>query len=109
MARSQIGGAYNIPASIIREAEKLGLKAMATGGNVDYIFKQVGTNEDGSPRLVILGDALDAGSPDRLNDKSELHIMLSEDWTEQISIPFKTALEGLRVMSTMYDPMRVEE
>lgn len=106
MAKHQIIGSFNIPEEILNEAEKQGLEAMGTGGGLDYVYKDLGKNSDGSSRVVLLGDPDDAGSPDRLSSKCELHIMLSEDWTEQISFPVKTAREGMRVMASMYDPMR---
>lgn len=99
-----IGGAYNIPRSIIKVAEELGLDAMATGGGVDYIFKRLGTNTDGSPKLAILSSALDASSPDTLREKSEIGILLNQDWTSSVYIPFSTAREALQVLARMYDP-----
>ena len=104
MARSKIGGAYNINQSIVNEAEKHGLDAMATGGGLDYIYKHIGKNEDGSERVVILGDAEDAGSPDYLNSKCELHILLCEDWTDQVTIPASNVRAGMAMMVAMYDP-----
>lgn len=104
MARSKIGGAYNINQSIVNEAEKLGLDAMATGGGLDYIYKVLGKNEDGSDRVVILGDREDAGSPDYLSSKCELHILLSEDWTDQVSIPVSNARAGMVMMVSIHDP-----
>lgn len=106
MARHRIIGYFNIHEEILDEAEKLGLEAMGTGGNVDYVYKGIGKNQDGSPRVVLLGASDGAGSPSRLSSKCELHLMLSEDWTEQVSFPVKTAREGMRVMVSMYDPTR---
>jgi hypothetical protein len=106
MARHKILGSFNIPESILTYAESVGLEAMGTGGNVDYVYKELGKNEDGSPRVVLLGDREDAGSPDSLTSKCELHIMLNEDWTSQISFPAKTAREGMKIIASMYNPMR---
>jgi len=103
-----IGGAYNIPKSIIDLAEKLGLDAMATGGGVDYIYKRLGTNTDGSPKIAILSSALDASSPDTLREKSEIGILLNEDGTASIYIPFATAREAIQVLARMYDPHEPE-
>lgn len=102
--RSRIGGAYNIRKSIVDEAEKHGLDAMATGGGLDYIFKSLGKNQDGSDRVVLLGAADDAGSPDTLSEQCELHIMLQEDWTDQISFPVANARAGMIMMKSLYDP-----
>lgn len=102
--RSQIHRSFNIPESIIAEAERQGLEAMATGGGVDYIYKLIGKNQDGSQRVVLLATAHDAGTPDRLNEKSELQIMLREDWTDAVTIPVSNARAGMIMMATMYDP-----
>jgi hypothetical protein len=104
--RSKIGGAYNIPESIINEAERLGLDAMATGGNNDFIFKQIGENEDGSPRIALLTAGKTSGSPDRLNEKSDVLIALNENWTDQVAMSFGSAKEAMFVMSKMYDPYK---
>lgn len=95
----------NIPDDIWKAAQKLNLDWLCTGGGIDYIYKPLGVNADGSARMAILGDAEDAGSPDSLKDRSEIHLILSEDWTEQVSIPFKTAAEGLRVLATITNHM----
>jgi hypothetical protein len=105
--RTVIGGAYNITPVIVNAAEELGLNAIATGGNVDYICKYVGKNLDGSDRIVILSSAEGGDTPDRLNEPSELIIMLDEGWHSEIAFPVKTAKEGLRVMASMYDPYKM--
>jgi hypothetical protein len=102
--RSKISGSYNIPDVIVSEAERLGLDATATGGGLDYIYKSFGKNSDGSERLAILSSGADAGSPDRLNEKSDVLIMLSEDWTDQVAMSFRTAKEAMAVMAMMFDP-----
>lgn len=102
--RSKIHGSFNIPENIIAEAERQGLEAMGTGGGVDYIYKKLGTNQDGSERVVLLATAHDAGTPDRLNEKSELQLMLREDWTDAVTIPVANAKEGMALMAKMYDP-----
>lgn len=104
MAKTKISRAHNIPESIILQAEKHGLDAMATGGNLDYIFKRLGTNEDGSDRVVLLADSGDAGSPDKLTDRCELLIMLNEEWNDQVSIPMSNARAAMIFMTSMYDP-----
>ena len=104
--RSKIGGAYNITESIINEAERLGLDAIATGGGNDFISKVVGTNEDGSPRHVILTAGKTAGSPDRLNERSDVLIYLNENGTDQVAMSFGSAKEAMFVMSKMYDPYK---
>jgi hypothetical protein len=106
MAKTTIYRTYNIPEAIIAEAERQGLDAMATGGNMDYIFKALGKNEDGSPRILLLCNANDAGSPDRLSDKVDVQVMLCEDWTQAVAIPVRTAKEGMALMKSMYDPYK---
>jgi len=102
--RSEIHRSFNIPESIIAEAERQGLDAMATGGGVDYIYKKLGTNQDGSERVVLLATAHDAGTPDRLSERSELQVMMRQDWTDAVTIPVPNAKEGMALMAKMYDP-----
>lgn len=104
MAKTKIHRTYNIPEQIIKEAERQGLDALATGGGMDYICKEIGKNEDGSPRILLLCNAGDAGGPDRLSDKVDVQIMLAEDWTNAVAIPVRTAKEGMALMNKMYDP-----
>lgn len=104
MAKRYIHRTYNISEEIVREAERHGLDAMATGGGMDYIFKKLGKNEDGSPRVVLLCNADDAGSPDRLSDRVDVQIMVNEGWNDAVAIPVKTAKEGMVLMAKMFDP-----
>lgn len=104
MAKTRISRVHNIPESIILQAERLGLDAMSTGGNMDYIYKEIGKNQDGSDRVVLLASANDAGSPDKLTDKCDLNIMLNEEWNDMISIPMSNVRAGLIVMASMQDP-----
>lgn len=104
MARSKIHDLYNIEREIVREAEALGLDAIATGGNTDFISKVIGKNEDGSDRLVILTSAEAGGTPDRLTEPSELIVILDMEWHDEIGIPVRTAREGMRLMAVMHDP-----
>lgn len=94
----------NIDAAIVREAELRGLDATATGGGLDYIYKELGKNEDGSSRIVILSSASDAGSPDSLSDGADLVIMLNESWIEQVAISVRSAKEGMALMEKMFNP-----
>jgi len=104
--RTKIGRQYNIAEQIIREAERLGLDAMATGGGNDFIFKGLGENEDGSGRIAILAAGGASGSPDRLSERSDVLVILNENWTDQTAISFRTAAEALAVMSRMFDPYK---
>jgi hypothetical protein len=102
--RTRIPRTYNIPEVLVLEAERLGLDAMATGGGLDYIFKNVGKNSDGSPRTALLVSGLDAGSPDRLNERAEIEIMLNEEWNDAVNVPFRTAKEAIEYLAKTYDP-----
>jgi hypothetical protein len=102
--RSKIGGSFNIPEVLILEAERLGLEAMSTGGGLDYVFKRVGKNSDGSPRVALLVSGIDAGSPDRLTEKAEIEIMLNEEWNDAVNIPFRNAKEAIEYLAKAYDP-----
>jgi len=104
--RTRIGGQYNIAPEIAREAERLGLDAMATGGNNDFIFKALGKNEDGSERFAILGAGGTSGSPDRLAEKSDILIILNDNWTEQVAMSVQSAREAMILMSRMFDPYK---
>ena len=106
MARSKIYRTFNIPEPIIREAERCGLEAVGTGGNMDYIAKILGKNEDGSHRIVLLCAADASGCPDRLTDRVDVQIMMSEEWTDAVAIPCKTAKEGMELMAKMFDPYK---
>jgi hypothetical protein len=90
----------NIPDSILRLAERLGLDATSTGGGLDYIMKELGKNDDGSDRVLLLSAYEDAGSPERLNSKASLILMLDEEWVDSVAIDFKTAKEALQAMPT---------
>ncbi len=102
--KSSIHGGYNITPAIVKAAEALGLDAIATGGNCDFIMKKVGTNKDGSDRMVILTSAEQAGTPDKLSEKAELIIILDQEWHDEVGIPCGTARNGLNLMATMHDP-----
>lgn len=102
--RKAIPRVFNITEEILREAERLGLDAMATGGGNDFISKEVGENEDGSPRFLVLSAGDTSGSPDRLSEKSDLLVMLNENWTDQVAMSFKTAKEAMAAMARTYDP-----
>jgi hypothetical protein len=104
MARRKIIGDFNIPEALILEAERLGLDAMSTGGGMDYIFKTVGKNSDGSRRVALLVSGLDAGSPDRMSEKAEIEIMLNEEWNDAVNIPFRNAKEAIEYLAKAYDP-----
>jgi hypothetical protein len=104
MPKTKIYRTYNIHEVIIAEAERQGLDAMATGGGMDYIFKKIGKNEDGSDRVVLLCDANDAGSPDRLSDKVDVQVMLNQEWNDAVATPVRTAKEGMVMMAKMFDP-----
>lgn len=102
--KSSIHGGYNITPAIVKAAEALGLEALATGGNCDFIMKRIGTNKDRSPRIVILASAEQAGTPDKLSEKAELLIILDREWHDEVGIPCGTARDGLNLMARMYDP-----
>ena len=99
--RMKFSGAHNISDEIADEAQRLGLNAMATGGNCDYIYKGLGKNEDGSDRVVLLGSPDDAGSPDRLMESCLLLIMLNEEWNDQVTIPVSNCRAGMALMTQM--------
>jgi len=102
MARSRISGAYNIPAAIVRVAETFGLDATATGGNMDYICKVIGENEDGSERIGIISDDEGGGCPERLNDECSVIFMLDESWQEQFGIKCQTVKEAMLILSRAF-------
>ncbi len=90
-----IGSAYNIPMEIVREAERRGLYAMATGGGFDYIYRDLLDDR----RCMILADPLDSGSPDNLGDRASVQIMLTENWDVSIEIQFNNVVEALDFMT----------
>jgi len=102
--KQKIHSLYNITPVIVKAANDLGLDALATGGNTDFIMKKVGTNKDGSDRMVILTAADGGGTPDKLSEPSELILILDEEWHDQVGIPCGTARNGLNLMASMHDP-----
>lgn len=94
---------YNIPKDIARKAYHLELKAMATGGGVDYVYKDLGQNNDGSRRVVLLAHISGGSGPDSLSDPADLVVMLNDDWTQQIGFRFKTAADALTALSESYE------
>jgi len=90
---------YNIPDSILREAAKLKLDAMGTGGNIDYVYKTIGKNADGSERIAVIQAKDDVGSPEHLTSPAYMTIWLDEGPADIISIPFKTTLEAMKKLS----------
>lgn len=95
---SRIGSQYNIAAAIVRKAESLNLNAMGTGGNIDYIYKGLGGNADGSPRIAILSSDEGGGSPESLKEEAKVLVILDEEWIDHIVIRFpsaKAAIEAL--------------
>ncbi len=105
MARARIHRSYNLPERLIAEAESRGLDAISTGGGMDYIYKALGKNSDGSDKVAILAASRESGSPDTLGERSDVIVMFNENWTDQVAIPFRTAREAMDVMAKMYDPM----
>lgn len=100
---SRIGSQFNIADAIIRKAESLDLDAMGTGGNVDYIYNSLGRNDDGSERVAILSSREGGGSPESLREPAKILIMLDEEWTDVVGLPFKTAKEAIEALARMYD------
>lgn len=90
---------YNIPDSILREARRLKLDAMGTGGNIDYVYKYLGENPDGSDRVAVIRSAIDVGSPDHLTSPACIVIWLDEGPSTIIDIPFQTTLEAMRKLA----------
>lgn len=92
----------NIPKDIQDKAETLGLELVSTGGGFDYVFKDLGVNEkNGDPCQAIVCAWNDAGSPQGLKDKACINVYFDENWTDWISIPFKTANDALVAMATL--------
>ncbi len=87
----------------MRAADSFGFNAMATGGGVDYIYVELGVNQDESRRYVLLARLNGHGSPSALNKPAELVITLNEDWTDTVNVGMMTAHHGLSAMKKMQE------
>jgi len=94
-------GQYNISKKIVAEARRLRLHFISTGGSVDFVFRKIGVNADGSDRQVILASHIQQGSPDTLKERAVLTVMLDESWSDSISILVPTAKDGMIGMTKM--------
>lgn len=91
---------FNVPGDIQRLATKLGFEMLATGGGFDYVYKDLGKNDDRSLRALILIAHDDAGSPESLKEKATLMLILSQDWVDNVAIDFNTAKDALHSMGS---------
>jgi len=86
----------NISPEIMEYAEKLGLEAVATGGDCDYIW-----SNNGSSLIVLLVSADGFDSPSSLEEPSVLCISFNEDSSTDLSFP--TAKKAMEAMKSMGD------
>jgi len=94
-------GQYNISKKVVAEARRRRLHFISTGGGLDYVFRKIGVNEDGSDRQVILTSYAGHGGPDTLRERAVLMIMLNESWDDSVSIHVPTAKDGMIGMTKM--------
>ncbi len=89
---SRIGKEFNIPAGIRREASRLGLDAVGTGGGIDYVLRRFGAF------VAVVQARGDAGSPPSLTASCDVQIVrdVDGDWTPCAKIGFKTTRAALR-------------
>jgi hypothetical protein len=113
-------GTYNIAGQIIEAANAISDKfaGMATGGGCDYIVRFINPDKDMAERKVqflpspvlVMGSAIDAGTPDDLTEASRVTLYLDQDdWSgcQSITFEFKNAIEALRWMGS-YDTSHYE-
>lgn len=114
-------GSYNIAGVVIEAANAISKKfvGMATGGGCDYIVRFINPDKDLAERKVqflpspvlVMGSAIDAGTPDELGEASRVTLYLdADDWSgsQSITFEFPNAIEALRWMgaydSSHYEP-----
>lgn len=91
---------YNIPEDICRSAvARKNLQPLSTGGNVDYVERDLTEGPGDSYLRLILRDQGDAGSPDSLSSPCTVVLCLSESWENSIGFNFDEAAQGLDFMA----------
>ena len=113
-------GTYNIAGQVIEAANAISDKfsGYATGGGCDYIVRFINPDKDLAERKVqflpspvlVMGSAIDAGTPDDLTEASRVTLYLDQDdWSgsQSITFEFKNAIEALRWMGS-YDTSHYE-
>jgi hypothetical protein len=86
----------NIAPDVLKAGLEAGLEAMATGGGMDYLFKDFG--ETGLASIV--GREGD-GSPETLDEPAIIVIHLDEEWQTMIQVPCTSTREAISTLVEM--------
>jgi len=86
---------HNITPEVSNYAAKFdSLEPTATGGNMDYVIRQLGGIEGYPQRdfqpILLLGAHEDGGSPDTLKERAVVSIKLNEEWNQWVDFYFPT-------------------
>jgi len=99
----------NITDEIWDYATKIGLDWIATGGGCDFIATKDSCDKKlrdvvPIPYFAIkLSDPIDhCCSPEKLTDPATVDIILNEDWTSFVTVPFRNAKDAMDAMSKIY-------
>jgi hypothetical protein len=85
---------YNIADAVLRSAAARHLDATATGGNCDYIIRQLS-----GEMIMVLASGIDSSSPDTLDEKAVVSLKLTEDWVSSVEFYFDTTVKALDFMA----------
>lgn len=91
---ANIKSLMNIPDDIYQLAKEHGLKALSTGGDIDYMSI---TNKLGT---FIIRDIEDAGSPDSLNEECYVCLFTDEEWTQGYAVKFNHVLGAIDALTS---------
>ena len=94
----------NIPKSVYDFGMEHGLDSMATGGGFDYLYKPM---EGGMMAVIRSGE--DAGSPEDLDEQTDIMIYLNYEWEEFVSVPFPSARAAIEAAAGIYENVEPEE
>ena len=91
----------NISQDIQDWAEHLGLDLLSTGGGFDYVFRKLADGDKECDVIVVCRER--DGSPVDLDEPACLNFYLDENWTDYISIPFRSARAAMTAMAGLAD------
>jgi hypothetical protein len=100
---------HNITKEIGQYADKLGLDCICTGGNCDYIYRDMvksfgsETNSSNDYLAVVLYDAEGGECPEKLSSPSYVSIKLDRDWIASVDMKFPNAKKAMEFMGNLTD------
>lgn len=85
----------NISKEILKIANKYNLESINTGGNREYIYKEIDNNR----YIILTSNNNEDVSPDRIEESCNINIFINKNWTIGIKINFNNVIEAIDFMS----------